>query len=146
MTKEEVKDEFRNMEGDPKIKARRREVQLQLAMQRLRKDVPTADVIVTNPTHLAIAIRYDDKNMPAPKVVAKGADYMALRIRQVAAEFGIPIVERKPLARAMYDNVEVGQFIPENFYRAIAEILAYVYELAGRSKSRGDGAVVGTPA
>ncbi len=135
MTKEEVKDELRSMEGDPQIKRRRRQIQLQMAMHRLRKDVPKADVVVTNPTHLAVAIQYDPDSMMAPKVVAKGADYIALRIRQMATELGIPIVERKPLARALYDSVEVGQYVPEKFYRAIAEILAYVYELTGRSES-----------
>jgi len=135
MTKEEVKDEMRSMEGDPQIKRRRRQIQLQMAMHRLRKDVPKADVVVTNPTHLAVAIQYDPDTMMAPKVVAKGADYIALRIRQMATELGIPIVERKPLARALYDSVEVGQYVPEKFYRAIAEILAYVYELTGRSES-----------
>jgi flagellar biosynthetic protein FlhB len=133
MTKEEVKDELRSMEGDPQIKRRRREVQLRLALQRLRKDVPTADVVVTNPTHVAVAIRYQADTMPAPKVVAKGADLVALRIRQIAAEFRIPIVQRPPLARALYESVDVGQYIPERLYRVIAEILAYVYELAGRS-------------
>lgn len=133
MTKQEIKDEFRSMEGDPVVRRRRREIQLRLAMQRIRRDVPTADVVVTNPTHVSIAIRYDAETMMAPKVVAKGADYMALRIRQIASEFGIPIVERKALARVMYDAVEVGAFVPERFYQAIAEILAYVYELTGRS-------------
>jgi flagellar biosynthetic protein FlhB len=133
MTKEEVKDELRSMEGDPLVKRRRREVQLQLIIQRLRKDVPTADVVVTNPTHVAVAIRYDTETMIAPKVIAKGADLIALRIRQIAAEFGIPIVERPPLARALYESVDVGQYVPERLYRAIAEILAYVYELTGRS-------------
>ena len=136
MTKEEVKDELRSMEGDPAVKRRRRQLQLQFAMQRLKKDVPTADVVITNPTHLAVAIRYDSETMPAPKVVTKGADYLALRIRQVASEHGVPIVERKPLARALYETVEVGEYIPERFYRAIAEILAYVYELAGGSPLR----------
>ena len=133
MTKEEVKDELRSMEGDPAIKRRRRQIQLQLAMQRLKKDVPEADVVVTNPTHVAVAIRYDSATMSAPQVVAKGADRIALRIREIAAVHGIPIVERKPLARALFETVEVGQYIPEQFFRAIAEILAYVYELTGRS-------------
>jgi flagellar biosynthetic protein FlhB len=132
MTKEEVKDEMRSMEGDPVIKRRRREVQMRLAMQRLKKDMAQADVVVTNPTHLAIAMQYDPALMSAPKVVAKGADYMALRIRRLAVEYGVPVVERKALARMMYDAVEVGQTIPERFYQAIAEILAYVYELTGR--------------
>lgn len=141
MTKEEVKDELRSMEGDPQIKRRRRQLQFQMALQRLRKNVPTADVVVTNPTHFAVAIRYDADTMSAPKVVAKGADYVALRIRQIATEFGIPIVERRALARALHDSVEVGQYIPERFYRAIAEILAYVYELSGRSLRRRRGLV-----
>ena len=136
MTKEEVKDELRSMEGDPLIKRRRREVQFQLSMQRLRKDVPSADVVVTNPTHVAVAIRYDLETMAAPKVVAKGADYLALRIRQLAGEFGVPIVSRPPLARALYESVEVGSYVPERLYRAIAEILAYVYELTGK-RTRG---------
>lgn len=134
MTKEEVKDEFRSMEGDPIIKRRRREVQLQQAMQRLRKDVPEADVVITNPTHVAVAIKYDADTMAAPKVVAKGADYMAIRIRQIASEVGLPIVQRPPLARTIFETVDVGEYIPERLYRAIAEILAYVFELTGRSR------------
>jgi flagellar biosynthetic protein FlhB len=137
MTREEVRDELRNMEGDPAVKRRRRQLQMQLAMHRLRKDVPKSDVVVTNPTHFAVAIQYNADSMIAPRVVAKGADYAALRIRQIALRHGIPIVERKPLARALFDAVEVGQYIPERFYRAIAEILAYVYELTGRSPVAG---------
>lgn len=133
MTKEEVKDELRSMEGDPKLKRRRREIQLQLSQQQVRQQVPQADVIITNPTHVSVAIRYDSATMPAPKVVAKGADHMALRIRQVAMEFGIPIVQRPPLARAIYAEVNEGEFIPERLYQVIAEILAYVYELSGQS-------------
>ncbi len=136
MTKEEVKDELRSMEGDPHTKERRRKVQLQLSMQRLSKDIPNATVVVTNPTHYAIALQYDTGEMPAPKVIAKGADFLALRIRQLAHAHGIPIVERPPLARAMYESVNVGDYVPERFYRAIAEILAYVYELTGTSKVR----------
>lgn len=142
MTKEEVKDELRSMEGDPIVKRRRREVQYQMAMQRIRKDVPTADVVVTNPTHVAVAIRYDAESMPAPKVVAKGADLMALRIRQLANEFSIPIVSRPPLARALFQSVEVGGYVPEGLYKAIAEILAYVYELSGHRLRRSVGATV----
>lgn len=133
MTKEEVKDEMRSMEGDPVVKQRRREVQMQLAFQRLKTDVPQADVVVTNPTHVAVAIKYDATVMAAPKVVAKGADHMAIRIRQIAAAAGVPILERPPLARALHEAVEVGQEVPERFYQAIAEILAYVYELSGQN-------------
>jgi flagellar biosynthesis protein FlhB len=143
MTKDEVKDEMRSMEGDPKMKQRRRQVQMQLAMQRLQKDVPQADVIVTNPTHISIAIAYDAKKMVAPKVVAKGADEIALRIRQIAQQHGIPIVEKKPLARALFQAVDVGDFIPERFYRAIAEILAYIYELTGSGPDRSRPELVG---
>jgi len=133
MTKEEVKDELRSMEGNPDIKRRQRQIQLQMAMRRLRKEVPKADVVVTNPTHVAVAIRYDAETMYAPQVVAKGADELALRIRQLAVEFGVPIVARPPLARALYESVAVGEYVPERLYRAIAEILAYVYELTGHS-------------
>lgn len=133
MTKQQVKDEMRRMDGDPQIKQRRRQIARQLAEQRARMDVPRADVVVTNPTHFAVALRYDPDSMHAPKVVAKGQDYLALRIREIAAMHGIPILERAPLARALYRMVEVGQEIPEEFYAAIAEILAYVYELTGRA-------------
>jgi len=143
MTKDEVKDEMRSMEGDPKIKQRRRQLQMQLSMQRLQKDVPQADVIVTNPTHISIAIAYNTATMMAPKVVAKGADEIALRIRMIAQQHGIPIVERKPLARALFDAVDVGDYIPERFYRAIAEILAYIYELTGNAPTGGRRELVG---
>ncbi|MGD0139562.1 MAG: flagellar biosynthesis protein FlhB [Tepidisphaeraceae bacterium] len=132
MTKSEVKDEMRSMEGDPMMKQRRRQIAVQRAMQRLKKDVPKADVVVTNPTHYAIALKYDQAEMRAPKVVAKGVDFMAQRIRLLAAEAGVPIIERPPLARAIYRMVDVGQEIPEEFYAAVAEILAYVYELTGK--------------
>ncbi|MBX3394077.1 MAG: flagellar biosynthesis protein FlhB [Phycisphaerae bacterium] len=132
MTKQEVKEELRRMDGDPIIKQRRRKMQLAAALQRIRKSVPTADVVVTNPTELAIAIKYDAETMTAPRVVAKGADYLAKKIREMAALHGIPIVERKPLAQALYKTVEVGQEVPEQFYKAIAEILAYVYKLSGK--------------
>ena len=132
MSKQEVKEEMRSMEGDPLVKQRRARVARQLAMQRMAQAVPKADVIVTNPTHYAIALQYDNSRMTAPKVVAKGADFMAMRIRQIAISNGIPIVERKELARAVYRNVDVGQEIPHEFYSAVAEILAYVYRLSGR--------------
>ncbi|MEM1110064.1 MAG: flagellar biosynthesis protein FlhB [Planctomycetota bacterium] len=132
MTKEQVKQEMKDMDGDPLVKQRRARVARQLAMQRLNQAVPTADVIVTNPTHYAIALKYDKNDMQAPKVVAKGADFMAMRIRQIAALNGIPLVERKPLARALYAGVEVGQEIPQEHYAAVAEILAYVYRLGGQ--------------
>lgn len=134
MTKEEIKEEMRRMEGDPVVKQRRRRMQFAAAMQRIRKSVPTADVVVTNPTELAIAIKYDVDSMRAPTVVAKGAGYLAQKIREIAIQHGVPIVEKKPLAQALYKTVEVGQEVPEQFYKAIAEILAYVYELSGRAR------------
>ncbi len=134
MTKQEVKDEMRRMEGDPLVKSRRRQIAVQRAMQKLKKEVPKADVIVTNPTHIAVALKYEEGKMRAPKVIAKGADFMALRIRELAIEAGIPIVERAPLARAIYRMVDVGEEIPEQFYSAVAEILAYVYELNRRAR------------
>lgn len=136
MTKQEVKDEMKRMDGDPKIKQRRRQIQMQQAMKRINTTVPTADVIVTNPTHFAIALKYDKDTMNAPRVVAKGADFLALKIREIAGQHGIPIIERPPLARALYKLCEVGQEIPEQFYSAVAEILAYVYELAGKVRRK----------
>ncbi|HZL35953.1 MAG TPA: flagellar biosynthesis protein FlhB [Tepidisphaeraceae bacterium] len=136
MTKQEVKDEMRRMDGDPKIKQRRRQIAIQRHQQKLKKDVPTADVIVTNPTHFAIALKYDAGSMHSPRVIAKGQDLMALRIREIAIEHGVPILERAPLARALYKMVKVGQEIPEQFYSAVAEILAYVYELSGKPRQR----------
>ena len=132
MTKQEIKEEMRSMEGDPLIKQRRARVARQLVMQRLGMAVPKADVVVTNPTHFAIALKYDSKTMKAPRVVAKGADYLAMRIRQLATQSGVPMVERKELAQALYKTVEVGQEVPPQFYSAIAEVLAYVYRLAGK--------------
>jgi flagellar biosynthetic protein FlhB len=133
MTKQEIKDELRNMEGDPLIRQRRRRAQLQLAIQRISAAVPQSDVVVTNPTEFAVALAYDEQTMAAPRVTAKGQDFLALRIRQLAQQHGVPIVQRPPLARALYAAVEVGQEVPPMFYRAIAEVLAYVYQLSGRA-------------
>jgi len=132
MTRHEVKEELKRMEGDPLVKQRRSRVARQLAMQRIGQAVPKADVVVTNPTHFAVAIHYDSQTMQAPRVVAKGADLLALRIRQLAAVHAVPMVERKELAQALYRTVEVGQTIPPQFYSAVAEILAYVYRLSGK--------------
>ncbi len=133
MTKEEVKEEMKRMEGDPLLKRRRREAQMKLSTERLKNAVPQADVIVTNPTHYSVAIKYDADKMSAPRVVAKGVDHLAFRIREIAASSGIPIVEKPLLARTLYKDVEVGHEIPEKFYRAVAEVMAYVYQLAGRN-------------
>ncbi len=132
MTKQELKDEMKQMEGDPMTRQRRARVARQLAMQRISQAVPKADVVVTNPTHFAVALQYESSHMNAPRVIAKGADFMAIRIRQIAAAHGIPIVERKPLARALYFGVDIGGEIPPEHYNAVAEILAYVYRLGNR--------------
>ncbi len=129
MTKQEVKDEYKQREGDPQIKARVRSIQREMSRKRMLAEVPSADVVVTNPTHLAVALKYDPERGPAPQVVAKGADYIAAKIRDIAREHQVPLVEDKPLARALYYGVKVGSFIPENLYKAVAEILAYVYSL-----------------
>ncbi len=133
MTKQEVRDELKRMEGDPLLKHRRRQLQQRLAMQRISAEVPKADVVVTNPTEFAVALRYDQQAMTAPRVVAKGRGFLALRIRQTAQQHGVPVVERPPLARALCAGVEVGQEVPPQFYRAVAELLAYVYQLSGRA-------------
>jgi flagellar biosynthetic protein FlhB len=129
MSKQEIKEEFKQMEGDPLVKRRIRQKQRELAAKRMMADVPKADVVVTNPTHIAVAIQYDQKNMSAPIVVAKGEDFIAQKIREIAAEHDIPIVENKPLARALMSQVEVGEAIPEELYLAVAEVLAFVYRL-----------------
>jgi flagellar biosynthetic protein FlhB len=140
MSKEEVKEEMRSMEGDPVMRRRRREVQMQLALQRLKKDVPEADVVVTNPTHIAVALKYDMDTMPAPRLIAKGEGYVAQRIREIALEAGVPVVEKKPLARTLFKLVEVGQEIPAQLFKAVAEVLAYVYELSGKQQQIRAGA------
>ena len=136
MTKQEVKEEMKRMEGDPHIKQRRRQLAQQMLKNKMKKAVPTADVVVTNPTEFAVAIKYDPETMNAPRVVAKGRGLIAAEIRRIAIEHGVPILERKPLARALYKIVDIGQEVPEEFYSAIAEILAYVYELTGKLRSR----------
>jgi flagellar biosynthesis protein FlhB len=132
MTKQEVRDEMKQMEGDPHIRQRRREAHRKLANARQVMQAKTADAIITNPTEIAVAIKYDASKMDAPIVVAKGKDFLAARIRQIAAEHRIPIIEKKPLAQALYKTVKVGQAIPVELYEAVAEILAYVYRLSNR--------------
>lgn len=129
MSKQEVRDEHKNYEGDPKIKQKRRQIQQQMARQRMMKDVKDADVVITNPTHISMAIKYDEKTMNAPMVIAKGADMLALKIRELAKTNAVPIVENKPLARSLYKTTEVGEPIPQKLFKAVAEILAYVYNL-----------------
>ena len=120
------------MNGDPQVAARRRAVQRQLLVNRIQSSVPKADVVITNPTELAIAIQFDPKTMPAPIVVAKGAGTVAARIRKMALEKGIPVLERKPLAQALFKSVEIGRPIPVEQYTAVAEVLRYVYQLQGK--------------
>jgi flagellar biosynthetic protein FlhB len=131
MTKQEVKDEQKQTHGDPKVKSRIRSMQLEMARRRMMEAVPEADVVITNPTHLAIALKFDAQEMIAPLVLAKGAGHVALRIKEIAAENQIPMVEDKPLAQALYKMVELGDYIPSELYRAVAEVLAYVYRLKG---------------
>ncbi|HIJ91559.1 MAG: flagellar biosynthesis protein FlhB [Desulfobulbaceae bacterium] len=129
MTKQEVKDEAKQTEGDPHIKGRIRAIQMQMARQRMMSEVPKADVVITNPTRLAIAIRYDALAMVAPTVLAKGAGVVAQKIREIAEEHGIPLVEDKPLAQALYKSVGLNETIPENLFQTVAEVLAYVYSV-----------------
>jgi flagellar biosynthetic protein FlhB len=135
MSQQELRDEFRELQGDPEIIRQRKAVQRQLAMSRLKTIVPSSEAVITNPTELAIAIRYDIDTMVAPVVVAKGAGLLAQRIRRLALESGVPIVERKELAQALYRHVEVGQPIPSEQYAAVAEVLRYVYQLKGKTIS-----------
>lgn len=132
MSKEEIKQEYKDVEGDPQIVGRRREKMRQIAMNRMIQAVPKADVIITNPTHIAVAVQYDIENMEAPIILAMGEDKVAERIREVAKEHQIEIVENKPLARALYETAEVGQPIPVDLYQAVAEVLAFVYRLQKR--------------
>ena len=131
MTKQEVKDERKQSEGDPKVKSRIRKAQLEMAARRMMEAVPEADVVITNPVHLAVALKFEASEMMAPTVIAKGAGHIAERIKEIAGEHQVPIVEDKPLAQTLFKIVEIGEFIPVELYRAVAEILAYVYRLRG---------------
>ncbi len=137
MTKQEVKDEYKQMEGDPMVRSRIRQKQREMTRNRMIGAVPDADVVVNNPTHLSLALKYDRDEMNAPVVIAKGAGYLALKIREIAEAHDVPQVEDKPLARALYPRVEPGDEIPEDFFRAVAEVLAYVYALKEKDKSPG---------
>ncbi|MDE6745083.1 MAG: flagellar biosynthesis protein FlhB [Oscillospiraceae bacterium] len=132
MTKQEVKEEYKQMEGDPQIKSKRRQKQQQMAMSRMMQDVPSADVVIRNPTHFAVAVRYDESSDRAPVVVAKGADNVAFRIIEKAEENNVSVVENVPLARALFKEVEIGREIPYDFYRPLAEVLSFVYGMKGR--------------
>lgn len=142
MTRQEAQDELKQLEGDPRIKQRVRQIQRQMAMQRMMAEVPEAEVVITNPTTYAIAIRYDAGNMEAPKLVAKGARRVAERIRDIAIENEVPIVERPELARTLFRDVEIGGYVPEQLFRAVAEVLAYVYEIDQRVSKAAERAAV----
>ncbi len=133
MTKQEVKEEYKQLEGNPEIRSRIRQKQREISMRRMLSEVPKADVVITNPTHFAVAIRYEPQKKPAPYVVAKGADYLAERIKEIARKSRVEIVENKPLAQALYQSVDIGDVIPPELYRAVAEVLAFVYNLQGKN-------------
>lgn len=132
MTRQELKDEYKQQEGDPVVKQRIRQLRMERARKRMMAEVPTADVVITNPTHYAVALKYDNAEMAAPKVVAKGQDLVALKIREVAKEHNVPVVENPPLARALYP-VELEMEIPYEHYKAVAEVISYVYKLKGKT-------------
>ena len=132
MTKQEVKQERKDMEGSPEVKLRVRMIQLEMARKRMMKDVPKANVVLVNPTHIAVALRYDAKTMESPVVVAKGSDLLAEKIREIARAYGVPIIRRPELARAIYSTVETGSSIPQSLYAAVAEVLALIYRLRHR--------------
>lgn len=129
MTKEEVRQENKETDGDPYIKARIRAKQREAARKRMMSEIPKADVIVTNPTHYSVALKYEDGKMRAPRVVAKGSHLLALKIREIGQQHNIPLLEAPPLARALYHHAELGDEIPQTLYNAVAEVLAYVYQL-----------------
>ena len=133
MTKQEIKDEYKNSEGDPQIKGQIKQKMRQASMRRMMQDLPSADVVITNPTHFAVALKYEAGKSTAPIVIAKGEDFLAQKIKEAARENNIEIVENRPLARALYANVDIGQEIPEELYQAVAEVLAYVYGLKNKN-------------
>jgi flagellar biosynthesis protein FlhB len=132
MSKQDVKDEFKQMEGDPKVKGKQKQIQFQRAMQRMMSEVPQADVVITNPTHFAVALKYEFKKMHSPKLLAKGQDLIAQKMKEVAKQHNVPVVENPPVARAVFAGVDIGQFIPEELFKPVAEILAYIYKLKGK--------------
>lgn len=133
MSKQEIKEEYKELEGNPEVRSRIRQKQREISMRRMLQDVPKADVIITNPTHYAVAIKYEPDKKPAPYVLAKGMDFMAQRIKEVAKENSIHTVENRPLAQALYKTVDVGEAVPPDLYKAVAEVLAFVYKLDGKT-------------
>jgi flagellar biosynthetic protein FlhB len=134
MSKQEIKDEYKQMEGDPQVKARIKRVQMEMSKKRMMSDIPSADVVITNPTHFAVAIRYDTDKENAPKVVAKGVDHLALKIKEIAREHGVQVIENPPLARELYKKCEIDEIIPETMYKAVAEVLAFVYQSSKKER------------
>ena len=132
MTKQEIKDEYKNAEGDPAIKGKQRQRMQEASRRRMMQDIPKADVVITNPTHFAVAIQYDAEVAAAPVVLAKGEDHLAAKIKEAARENHVEIVENKPLARMLYYNVDIGQQVPPELYQAVAEVLAMVYHMQGK--------------
>jgi flagellar biosynthetic protein FlhB len=129
MSKQDIKDEYKKSEGDPLIKSKIKQKQREIAMRRMMQEIPTADVVITNPTHYAIALKYDESKRDAPFVVAKGVDHMALKIKEIAKKNDVTTIENRPLARALYAQTDIGDEVPEEFFKVVAEILAYVYKL-----------------
>lgn len=136
MTKQELKDEYKQTEGDPYVKGRLKQLRMEKARQRMMAAVPKADVVITNPTHFSIALKYDPDDKPAPVVVAKGVDAVALRIREVAKENNVMLYENKPLARSLWDTVEIDEMVPEELYKAVAEVISFVYQKQGKLKGK----------
>ena len=132
MSKQELKDEYKQTEGDPHVRAKLRQLRQEKARTRMMQAVPEGDVVITNPTHYSLALKYDADEMDAPVLIAKGVDDLAMRIREVAKDNDIPLYENKPLARAMYDSVEVDEMVPEQHYKAVAEVISYVFKLKGK--------------
>ncbi len=131
MSKQQIRDEHKDVEGDPIIKARIRSIQREAARKRMMQEVPNATVVITNPQHLAVALKYEDKGMHAPKIIAKGAGIIAAKIKEIAKKHGIPVIEEKPIARALF-KLELNTYIPEELYVAVAKIIAYIYKIKGK--------------
>jgi flagellar biosynthetic protein FlhB len=133
MSKQEIKEEYKQTEGNPEVKSKIKQKRKQISMRRMLHEVPKADVVITNPTHYAVAVKYDSQLADAPVVTAKGLNFIAQRIKDVAGENGVEIVENKELARTLYDTVEIGETVPPELYQAVAEILAFVYSIKGKA-------------